>query len=101
LADFVLIGFDVLVGIDLLRPQILHDLHGALAEDILLEDIGETGLWIHRKDQHFLALLRKPVGGGGGESGLAQPALTTEHNITTFGMFFEDFLQCHDVSMFE
>ena len=32
------------VGIDLLGPQVVDDLDRPLAEDVLLEDVGEAGL---------------------------------------------------------
>src|SRR5881398_480127 len=32
------------VGVDLLRPEVLDDRHGSLAEDVPLEDIRETRL---------------------------------------------------------
>ena len=39
LADLVLVFLDVPVGVDLLGPQVVGDLHRALAEDVLLEDV--------------------------------------------------------------
>src|SRR6266851_9226047 len=36
LADFLLIRLDVRVGVDLLRPEVLDDFDGALAEDVAL-----------------------------------------------------------------
>ena len=57
-ADFLLVFRDVDVRIDLLGPEVVHDLHGPLAEDVALEDVGERRLRVHREHQHLLALAR-------------------------------------------
>jgi hypothetical protein len=45
------------------------------------------------KTRTFFALLGKPIGGRGGEGGLAQPTLAAKHNIASFRMFLKDFSQ--------
>ncbi len=81
LADLVLVGLDVRVSIDLLGPEVFHDLDRPFAEDILLEDVREAGLRINREDQDALALASEPVGGCRREGGLAETALAAEHDV--------------------
>src|SRR5213076_3030092 len=56
LPDLLLVILDPPVGVDLLRPEVLHDRHRPLAEDVPLEDVRETRLWIDREQQDALAL---------------------------------------------
>ena len=47
LPDLRLVVPDPLVGVHLLGPEVLHDRHGPLAEDVPLEDVGEARLRVH------------------------------------------------------
>jgi len=92
-ADFVLVGLDAPVRVDLLGPEVVHDLHGPLAEDVLLEDVGQRRLGVHGKDQHPVALLGQMVAGRGGKRGLPQAALAPEHQVAALRMSLEQFCQ--------
>ena len=74
------------VGVDLLGPQVVHDLDRALPEDVALKDVRQAGLRIHGENQDAMALLGQPVAGGGREGGLAQPALAPEHDVAALRM---------------
>ena len=74
------------VRVDLLGPQIVHDLDRAFAEDVLLEDVRQACLGIHREDEDLLALLGEPERCRGGERRLAQPALAAEHHVAALRM---------------
>jgi hypothetical protein len=87
--DLVLIVSDVLVGVDLLRPQVVDDLHGALAEDVALEDVGQTRLRVHRENEDIVALLREPERGRRGKGRLAEPSLPPEHHVPSVRVFAE------------
>jgi hypothetical protein len=60
-ADFLLVFRDVDVRIDLLGPEVVHDLHGPLSEDVTLGDVGERRLAVHGEHEYLLALAREPV----------------------------------------
>ncbi len=84
--DLLLILLDPAISVDLLGPEVGHDLHRALAEDVPLEDVREAGLGVDGEDQHLIALPGQPVSRGGGEGGLAQPALAAEHDVAALGV---------------
>jgi hypothetical protein len=84
-----LIGLDALIGVDLLGPEIVHDLDRPLAEDVLFKDVGQRRLGVHRKDQDPVALFGQIVAGRGRKGGLAQAALAAEHQVAPLGMLFE------------
>jgi len=81
------------VGVNLLGVEVLHDLHRALAEDVLLEDVAQRSLRVHGEQQHFMAVLRQPERRGRGKSSLPQPALAAEHDVLPFLVFLEGFSQ--------
>ena len=83
----------LLVRVDLLGPEVVHDLDGSLAEEVLLEDVGQRRLGVHGKDQDLVALLGQVVAGGGRKGGLAEPALAAEHQVAALGMGFEEFCE--------
>jgi len=93
LADLLLVRLDVGVGVDLLRPQVVDDLDGALAEDVPLEDVAEGGLGVHGKHQHPVSLPGQPVRGGGGKGRLAQTALAAEHDVAAVAVMLEPLSQ--------
>ena len=57
LADLLLVLPDVAVRVDLLGPEVVHDLHGPLAEDVALEDVGERRLGSTENTSTFLPWL--------------------------------------------
>jgi len=85
-----LILSDAMVGIDFLGKQVRHDFNGTLAKDIPLEDVGQAGLRVDGKNQHFVALLGQPVGGSCTEGGLAEPALAAKHDVAAVRVLLED-----------
>src|SRR2546427_2172483 len=98
LPDLLLVVLDPPVGVDLLRPEVLHDRHGSLAEDVPLEDIRETRLRIDREQQDAFALLREPVGARGREGRLAQPPLAPEHDVPPIRLALEHPPQRHGLA---
>src|SRR5262249_46186628 len=89
LADLLLVVFDAPVGVDFLRPEVVHDRHGALAEDVLLEDVRQARLRIDREQQDALALAREPKRGRGGQGRLPEPALAPEHDVSSVRLTLE------------
>ena len=88
-------GKRVFVRVDFLRPQIFHHLDRALAKNVFLENVGQTGLRVNGKDQHFFALQRKPVRGSGGEGCFPQTAFAAEHDVAAVGIFEKNVFERH------
>jgi len=79
------------VGVDLLGVKVVHHLHRPLAENVLLENVAQRGLWVHREDQHLVPLLRQPKGCRRREGGLPQPAFAAEHDVAPLLVLFKRF----------
>src|SRR5207249_711918 len=86
----VLVFADVAVRVDLLGPQVVHDLDRALPEYVELEDVRQARLWIDAEDQHPLALLGEPVAGRRREGRLPEPALAAEHHVAALWVLAEE-----------
>ena len=88
--------FDVPVGVNLLGPQVLLNLHWAFPEDVLLEDVGEAGLGVDGEDQDAVPARGEPIRGGSREGGLPQAALAPEHQVAPLGMIEDGLTKGHD-----
>ena len=57
----------------------------------MLEDIGQRGLGVYRKHQHFFADFGQVVGCGGGKGRFSQTTLATEHDVASIRLIAEKF----------